>query len=357
MHRRGHLAICSHGGPNAVDRISMSKRSPFWQSFSTQTPLGYSVAGHFNTEPGPNYGSIRFTHVDRPLARPYLSPGMPVFPQPANPAAVIRSAAGDATVDLRAVERLDGTAIAFYPLFDGDGALVEVVPRTRDTVVVADTAWRPLATLVGQARHAGIEEAVRRQRGVFIFQLVGSANPRLISYPFRLRLVLHCVLRGTGRIFATHAQMRSWANQYGLDLPATYAEFDPRLEPETLAAQIGALLKGIEAEARDLPPGRLISTGAMLWASERGSATMLDLPAHLQGETGGLDPLVIWDAMARLADHGIVPTHERVAATLSANHPQPETTTPIHSLDPAWERWSRVYPQAFAAAGHARIAV
>lgn len=335
----------------------MSKRSPFWQSFSTQTPLGYSVAGHFNTEPGPNYGSIRFTHVDRPLARPYLSPGMPTFPQPANLTASIQSAASDDTVDLRAVERLDGTAIAFYPLFDGDGALVEVVPRTRDTVVVADTAWRPLAMLVGQARHAGIEEAVRRQRGVFVFQLVGSANPRLVNYPFRLRLVLHCVLRGTGRILATHGQMRSWANQYGLDLPATYAEFDTQIEPGALAAQLATMLQGVEAEARDQLPGRLISSGAVLWASERGSATMLDLPAQLQGETGSLNPIVIWDAMARLADHGIVPTRERVAAALAANAPEPEIPTWIHRLEPAWERWSRVYPQAFAAAENARIAV
>ncbi|HWE64857.1 MAG TPA: hypothetical protein VHB98_24350 [Chloroflexota bacterium] len=332
----------------------MSKRSPYWRPFSARTPLGYAVAGHFNTEPGPNYGSLRFTQVDGPLLRPFVSPGLPSFRQ----APSIGSALplGDGLVDLRAVERLDGTPVAFYPLFDADGALVEVVPRTRDSVVAADTPWRPLATLVGQARHAGIEEAVRRQRGVFVFQLVGTANARLVSYPFRLRLVLSCVLRGTGRIFATYTQMRSWSNQYGLDLPTTYAEFDRQLDAATLDAQAAEILRTINGEARTAALGRFSSSGMMIWASERSACAMLDLPAQLQAEAGALNPIAIWDSMAALADHGVIPTREQVLQTLPQAQSGMEGSLPP-GFDQAWERWARAYPQAFAHAEEARIAV
>jgi hypothetical protein len=328
----------------------MSKRSPYWRPFSARTPLGYPVAGYFNTEPGPNYGALRFTHVDGPLPRPFVSPGLPTFPQPSLHDLTLAS--GEGIMDLRAVERLDGTPIAFYPIFDAEGALVEVVPRTRESVVASDMPWRPLATLVGQARHAGIEEAVRRQRGVFVFQLVGAANVRLVAYPFRIRLVLSCVLRGTGRIFATYMQMRSWSNQYGLDLPATYAEFDPRLAREALAAQAGEILRTIDVEAQSAPLGHFGSAGMMLWASERSGCTMLDLPARPQSGAAE-NAVAIWDAMARLADHGIVPTREQTLHALMSDRGAPHDGT--MAFEAAWERWTRAYPQAFQQ--EARLAV
>ena len=57
-------------------------------------------------------------------------------------------------------------------------------------MVIADTAWRPLATLVRAARHAGMEEAVRRLRAVLIFTLEGSDNRRVVNHPFASRLTL-----------------------------------------------------------------------------------------------------------------------------------------------------------------------
>lgn len=327
----------------------MSKRSPFWHPFATQTPLGYTMAGFFNTEPGVNYGSLRITHVDGALPRPYISPGIPALPQPGRAAA---APAGEAALDLRAVERLDGTTIAFYPLFDGDGALVEVVPRTPDSAVVVDAPWRPLAMLVGQARHAGIEEAVRRQRGVFVFSLVGTANPRIVHYPYRLRLVLRSVLRGTGRVLGTYMQVRGWANQYGLELPHTYDEFDPGIGEAALAANIDAILRAIDEQARDAALGQLVSSGAVLWASERGGAALLDLPAQPQ-PSAELNPILVWDAMARLADQGIAPTLEAVTATPLLRDVDADRA----ALHAAWEAWARTYPQAFPAAQGARMAV
>jgi hypothetical protein len=319
----------------------MSKRSPFWQPFKTRTPLGYSVAGYFNTEPGPSFGSIRFTHVDGPLPRPFASPGLPVYRNVVDAQGRVDLHLDADLVDLRALERPDGTMIAFYPLFDAEGALVEVVPRTAHSVVVADTAWKPLATLVRQAMHAGIEEAVRRQRGVFVFTLAGAANRRLISYPYRLRLVLTSVLRGsTGKVLASYAQMRAWSHHYGLDIPATCVEFDPHQPLEHTEAQVVENLAIIATGARTLPPGQLVSTGMLIWASERGNCAVLDLPARLQA-AGAVNPLEIWETMATLADQGLAPSRERVAATVNAAG----TLSPEAQI--AWEEWAHAYPEAF----------
>ena len=323
----------------------MSKRSPFWRPFSARTPLGYAIAGFFNTEPSRHYGSLRVTHVDGQLPRPYVLPGLPEAAR-AEPSARGGALPAAALVDLRAVERADGTLVGFYPLFDGEGALVEVLARTRDTVIVQDTPWRPLAALTARARHAGIEEAVRRQRGIFVFQLVGLANPRLVRYPFELKFVLQQVVRGTGRTAAPYGQVRGWANQYGLDLPATLAQFDPRLD--AAARELPALEQRWLAPGAE--PGALPSSGALLWASERAAATLLDLPAVRRDDAAGVSPVHVWDAMARLADRGEAPTREVVAAALARDLPGATRAGMEAAIAAAWERWACRYPEALASA-------
>src|SRR5579871_2068368 len=101
----------------------MSKRSPFWQPFSLHTPLGYPIAGYFNTDPGPAYGALRFTHVDGALPRPFTTPGLPTLSVARSAAEALDAVDTDLT-DCRAVERADGTLIGFYPLFNADGELV-----------------------------------------------------------------------------------------------------------------------------------------------------------------------------------------------------------------------------------------
>lgn len=327
----------------------MSKRSPFWQAFSTQTPLGYAIAGYFNTEPGPVYGSIRFTHVDGILTRPFTIPGLPVLPRASLPELAVPTG----TVDCRAVERPDGTTVGFYPLFNPDGELVEVVPRTADTVVVADTPWRPLARLIRQVHHAGIEEAVRRQRGVFVFSLSGALNARVVRQPVPLRLLLQYVVRGSGRALATFGQMRSWANHYGLDLPTTRLELDPRRDPAALATEVGALLRQMEQRVEDAPPGDWEAAGLVLWTSGRAGVEALDLPVGTP-EPG---PLAVWDAMARLADHAVVPSRDRTATALAARYPDLDAGALGSLIAPHWERWARAYPEAVAGVAAQRVAV
>jgi len=243
----------------------------------------------------------------------------------------LRRAQDETIVEVRVTPRPDGAAIAFYPLYDADGALVEVVPRTADTVVVADTPWRPLATLVQSARHAGMEEAVRRLRAVLVFALEGSLNPRIVQQPFPIRLTLVTGLPGSGRARAHHGQLRVWASQYGLDLAAVIAEYKELPETEVLLAHVPAVADPIP------PPGGWSTTGAQLAISSRGGAELIDLPAGMGGE--GSAALGLWDAMARVADRGLVPTWELVTPCLEAPDPA--------ALAPAWDGWEAAYPEAF----------
>jgi hypothetical protein len=331
----------------------MSKRSPFWQAFSTQTPLGYAIAGYFNTEPGPAYGAIRFTHVDGTLTRPFTTPGLPVLTR----ASVADLSVQPGTVDCRAIERADGTLVGFYPLFNPEGELVEVVPRTVDMVVVADTPWRPLARLIRQVHHAGIEEAVRRQRGVFVFSLIGCENARVVRQSVPLRLLLHGVVRGSGRALATFGQLRSWANHYGLDLPATRLELDPRRERAALAAEVGTLLCLMEQRTEGAPPGEWEASGLVLWTSGRAGVDALDLPVGVAAGAPGICPLDVWDAMARLADHAVVPTRDRTTASLATAHPNLDSSSLGSLIAPHWERWARAFPEAFTGVAAQRVAV
>jgi hypothetical protein len=290
--------------------------------------------------------------VDGALTRPYTVPGLPQLPCASLADLQVRPG----TIDCRAVDRPDGTLVGFYPLFNPDGELVEVVPRTVDSVVVTDTPWRPLAQLISRVHHAGVEEAVRRQRGVFVFALIGAENVRVVGYPFPLRLVLHSVVRGSGRALATFGQMRSWANHYGLDLPATRLELDPRRDPALLAAEVTALLRPMEAQTAGAAPGAWQTSGIILWTSGRSGVDALDLPVGTTAGRPGFGPLDVWETMSRLADHAIVPTRERTAAALAGAWGL-EGAGLSGQIAPHWERWALAYPSAMAGATPQLVAV
>lgn len=323
----------------------MSRRSPYWQPFTARTPLGYGVAGFISTQPGPAMGTIRFTHVDGPLKRPYTSPPIPAPLPPASLAATLAEAREAGIVEIRALERPDGATIAFYPLYDAEGALVEVVPRTPDTVVVGDTPWRPLAALVQAARHAGMEEAVRRLRAVLVFALEGAENPRLLRHPFPRRLTLVAGLPGTGRARAHHGQLRVWAGQYGLDLPPTLGDLTATPDEAAVLALLPPLSTPIPA------PGEWTRSGLQVAISSRAGAELVDLPVDA-GSAGSAGPGVVglWDAMARAADRGLVPTWDLVAADLATRYPTSDPGALQGDLARAWQRWASVYPEAFSAA-------
>ncbi len=327
----------------------MSRRSPYWQPFTARTPLGYSVAGYFSTEPGSAYGTIRFTHVDGPLKRPYTSPPV-LAPTAAHmPATVLEAAGGGGAIDARALARPDGTIVAFYPLYDADGGLVEVVPRSRDTVVIADTPWRPLAALVRAARHAGMEEAVRRLRAILVFTLEGSDNARLTRVPFANRLTLTAALPGTGRMRAPFSQLQTWADQYGLDLPAIVHVFSG--VPDRVGA--ASLVRPIAGSS---VLGAWPGTGTLLAVSSRGASELVDLPADGSvADPESVGPIALWDAMARVADRGEVPTWDRVAPWLPIRPGEDGPRGVPGALTQAWQRWAAAYPEAFGAAE--RIAV
>jgi hypothetical protein len=71
-------------------------------------------------------------------------------------------------VDARFTVKLDGTAIIFYPLTAPDGAVLEVIPRTRLLPVLAPSRWGDWHGLLQEVLpdRSPVEQAVRRYPGL-----------------------------------------------------------------------------------------------------------------------------------------------------------------------------------------------
>ncbi|MCA1990941.1 MAG: T4 RnlA family RNA ligase [Coleofasciculus sp. S288] len=95
--------------------------------------------------------------------------------------------------------KMDGTAILFSPLSLPDGE-VAVFPRTRGMVIIQDTKWRALRTLVEQALddklHQRITAVCRQQNATLVFELWGANNQHTVQYDTLLRLSLHTMIKG-----------------------------------------------------------------------------------------------------------------------------------------------------------------
>lgn len=94
--------------------------------------------------------------------------------------------------------KMDGTAILFSPLQLPDGEIA-VFPRTRGMVIIQDTKWRPLRTLVNIALEDGLLERIAtvccQQNATLVFELWGTCNQHTVHYDPPLSLSLHTVIK------------------------------------------------------------------------------------------------------------------------------------------------------------------
>lgn len=86
-------------------------------------------------------------------------------------------------------EKLDGSCLILYGLYDNQGELLEVVPKTRG-VAVAD---KHIIQMYNEIDHCNIEsffEDYKQQSPVLLFELYGALNKHAIHYPeVRISLV------------------------------------------------------------------------------------------------------------------------------------------------------------------------
>jgi hypothetical protein len=139
--------------------------------------------------------------------------------------------------------------------------------------------------------------------------------------------------------------LRVWAGQYGLDLRSTVANFEGAPDADAVRSLLPAMNNPIPA------PGQWPGSGLQVTISSRGGAELVDLPAEFsETGSGAVGAISLWDAMARVADRGLVPTWELVAADLAARRPAHDAGTLQGDLAQAWQRWAAAYPEAFSVA-------
>lgn len=192
----------------------------YWNEFDVTTDAGNHIAGWLCREESERLGMLAVTEVNG-IERLELIYAMPKIPYP------YQQADGEAQVvipvpqnatDARFNLKLDGTCIVFYPLTDEDGAVSEVVARTRLQPVLTASRWGDWPALLDDAMpdRSDLERAVREQKITLCFELWGYRNPHLVKYETPLALTLHTGIRHKRPV--SHRILADIARRYNLPL-------------------------------------------------------------------------------------------------------------------------------------------
>lgn len=150
--------------------------------------------------------------------------------------------------------KMDGTAILFSALFLPDGE-VAVFPRTRGMVIVQDTKWRPLRTLVERALGDELRQRIaavcRQQNATLVFELWGADNQHTVQYDAPLRLSLHTMIKGRNALQPWRL-VKQVAKAYGIPTVKELVRVVPSQLSEDALLQISQKLV-IEQEKQNNP--------------------------------------------------------------------------------------------------------
>ena len=166
--------------PTTLDQITAisDASARHWQPFDALSPGGIPFSGYLCRQESDKLGMLAVTSLDGQERLEFI-PAMPKIHYP-----YIQDRDGRLQVsipvpinivDARFTVKLDGTAIIFYPLTAPDGAVLEVIPRTRLLPVLAPSRWGDWHGLLAEALpdRAPVERAVREQHVVLAFELWG----------------------------------------------------------------------------------------------------------------------------------------------------------------------------------------
>jgi hypothetical protein len=175
----------------------MSKTN--WRSFKASLNHKgkvYILKGHIHLKRGIFPGEVEVLTIND-IPSHQILPGMPEIPYTTTLSHpfILPAQSIAATFTLK----MDGTAILFSPLRLPDGE-VAVFPRTRGMVVIQDTKWRPLRTLVEQALGEELRQRIatvcQQQNATLVFELWGANNQHTVQYDSGLTLSLHTMIKG-----------------------------------------------------------------------------------------------------------------------------------------------------------------
>ncbi|HSN76701.1 MAG TPA: hypothetical protein VL334_16640 [Anaerolineae bacterium] len=270
--------------PTTLDQISAitDASAKHWQPFDAVSPGGIPFSGFLCRQESDKLGMLAVTRLDGQERLEFI-PAMPKIHYP-----YIQDREGRLQVsisvpinivDARFTVKLDGTAIIFYPLLAPDGAVLEVIPRTRLLPVLAPSRWGDWHGLLREVLpdRSPVERAVREQHVVLAFELWGYRNPHLIRYDTPLALTLHTAIRH--RKPTSYRRLADIASRYGLDLVPTLEVAAPDAgagEPRPysdLAAAYRRWQAQIEAQNQAAGPDVFVQEGAILMLSTAETAS------------------------------------------------------------------------------------
>ena len=213
-----------------VDITSVSAKH--WQPFEVTSPGGIPFAGFLSRHESERYGMLALTQVDGVEWLDFV-PSMPKLHYPylkEHDGRRVVISVPQNVVDARFNVKLDGTAIIFYGLPDKEGNVLEVIPRTRLQPILTPSRWGDWNALLADALpdRSTVENAVRTQRVVLVFELWGHRNPHLVTYETPLALTLHTAIRHRKPL--SHRLLADLAARYGLDLVESIAVETPDAE-------------------------------------------------------------------------------------------------------------------------------
>ncbi len=145
------------------------------QEFTETTPKGHVIKGYICRKANIYLGSLAITHIDdKELSEAQFVQSMPKIHYLDSHKQI-----SEDVEEIYGYEKLDGTCIIIYPLFDYDGNLIELVPKTRGKAV-ADSH---ILEMWNQMDHYDIEQFYQTESStVLMFEMYGVLNRHSITY-------------------------------------------------------------------------------------------------------------------------------------------------------------------------------
>ncbi|MDY6876749.1 MAG: hypothetical protein SWK90_11190 [Chloroflexota bacterium] len=245
-----------------------------WQDFSVTSPGGVDFAGYLCRQESERLGTLALTQVEGRERLEFIA-GMPKVPYPYqrdrhDQVQLVIPIPPRAT-DARFTLKLDGTCILFYALRDEEGAVLEVIPRTRLQPALKPSRWGDWNVLLAEVLPdpTPVERAVREQGLTLAFELWGHRNPHLVSYDVPLALTLHTGIRHRRLLAFPH--LVQIARRYDLPLVESIQVATP--DAEGLAAAYRVWQEKMEAANTDAGADCYVQEGAVLVVSTARTAT------------------------------------------------------------------------------------
>lgn len=275
-----------------------------WQPFAASTPGGIPFAGLICLAENAWMGALAIDRVaDEPTFQ--LERVMPHLHYPyGDRERTVMLPPG--FTEARFYEKLDGTNLCWYPLRARDGAVLEVVPKTRLRPVAAGSVWGDWPALLARAApQEAIGRAVLETGLNLCFELWGRGNPHLVEYERDLGLALHTGVAHDR--LATPATLDDVATRFGFERPSCLATLTGDVAAVTAAYR--QFQDEVEARNRASGEGRYVSEGAILVLADEDSATYYKCKPpsieEIHWAPSSLSAAIVLQALAKLAEAGV----------------------------------------------------